>query len=95
MIKVYKYTFNRLSPEITMPEGAKILHVAMQHGKPTLWALVDLKDTVIKHRFVIRGTGHTVPAGVDKEAAAIYTGFIGTFFDGPFVWHMWKRMDNE
>jgi hypothetical protein len=46
---------------IEMPKGAQILKVALQYGKPVMWALIDkdAKETEIRHFFLL-GTGHLI-----------------------------------
>jgi len=44
---------------VEMPGGAEVLHVGVQGGDPTLWALVDPDKTVGESRtFRLVGTGH-------------------------------------
>jgi hypothetical protein len=41
---IYKYTLEVTDEqEVKMPANAQILCVQVQHGRPTLWALVDTK----------------------------------------------------
>lgn len=85
MMRVFKYQFDLDDEvEVKMPFSAKVLRVAEQHGRPTMWALVDDEHTVHTFRFLIRGTGHPVPYGV---------GHVGTFFAGAFVWHVFRQED--
>ena len=82
MMRVFKYPFEITDDvEIKMPVGARVLHVAMQDDQPTLWALVDDTHMAETHRFWLRGTGHPVPDGAKH---------VATFFDGPFVWHLFR-----
>jgi len=68
---------------VQMPAGAEMLHVAEQHGTPTIWALVDPKAMMVNHYFVLSGTGALVDESLNGE-------FIATFFQGQFVWHLWR-----
>jgi hypothetical protein len=64
MRKVFKYTLVFAEEQtLTLPLGAQILHVALQHGQPRLWALVDVDiiDTTPRN-ILMRGTGHAVEA---------------------------------
>lgn len=87
MQKVFKYLLPVFThSEIQMPEGAKILHVAVQAGYPFIWALVN-PDAPLKTRsFDVYATGHEIinPAFTRK--------FIGTFFvnGGEFVFHVFE-----
>lgn len=67
---------------IPMPEGAKPLYVAVQDGKPFLWAEVDPTAEPEYRRFFVCGTGHPVPPGV---------AYLGSFmvYDGRFVGHLY------
>ena len=46
--------------ELDIPEGAEILSVQMQRGKPKLWALVDPDINKVKREFLIIGTGNPI-----------------------------------
>jgi hypothetical protein len=68
---------------LSMPKGAQLLSVQVQHGKPCLWALVDVNAPTAQRRLAIRGTGHhcgSIPASA----------FVGTFQleGGAFVGHL-------
>jgi hypothetical protein len=68
------------SPTIKMPAGAKPLHFALQDNQPTLWALVTPSMPLNYHMFRLAGTGHPI-----EEDGLTY---VGTCFQGPFVWHL-------
>ena len=59
-----------------MPAGAQILHC--EEG--TIWALVDAEHEMVDRTFTVVGTDEPLP---DTPA-----GHIGTWRDGPFVWHL-------
>ena len=79
---VYKYPIS-ISDAVTLklPRGARIVHLGMDaNNVPCVWALVDRYAGVSTPReFCISGTGAVVSD--NKE-------YIGTFFDMPFVWHV-------
>ncbi len=77
--RVWKFSCDR---ETKMPAGARIVRVALQGGLPFVWAIVDPKAKPEPRRLLIRGTGHEV-----GEDGAEY---IGTYDDGPFVWHLFE-----
>lgn len=79
---VYKYPFD-VSDDVVvkMPDDAEILKVDHQDGQPTIWALVDTESPAVMRRFIVRGTGHPVPDGVEH---------VGSFFHGPFIWHLFE-----
>jgi hypothetical protein len=84
MRTIYKYPletgqFNDVS--IRLPEGATIRRVAIQHNTPTLWAEIDTEAKLVVRHLRVHGTGHPIPAG------AVY---VGTWDDGPFVWHLYE-----
>ena len=71
---------------LTMPPGATVLSVALQYGKPCIWALVDSKkkDTETRH-FICHGTGHPVSPDAGR--------YVGMFMllEGRFVGHLFER----
>ena len=85
MKTVWKFPLdlNRLS-YVRMPTGYEILKIDCQDDQPMIWALVDPEAPMDTHGFLIRGTGHPVPDGM---------GHIASFFQGPFVWHVFQRKD--
>lgn len=83
--QVWKYQFGRTdAPQPQkMPVGAKLLHVAMQGGLITLWALVSPENTMKVRYFHVHGTGHPI-----KPTDT----YVGTTLDLPFVWHLFEVM---
>ena len=70
--------------EIEMPQGARLLHVGLDPaGVPCVWAEVvtDSRPKKIVPLYVV-GTGNPVPFGASEH--------VGSFNDGPFVWHVYK-----
>lgn len=58
--------------EIPMPTGAKVLTVALQDSKPTIWAEVDPTGKFVTRRFCIYATGQPIDCSpADRE-------YIGT-----------------
>jgi hypothetical protein len=85
MRTVYKYPVQVADEfEIGLPAGAEILHVAVQHYKPQLWALVDTERPIEVRRFAIRGTGYPVEHGLHH---------VGSFLlaDDTFVGHLFEH----
>lgn len=68
---------------VDMPLASKVLTLQVQHGTPTLWAEVILEEPrrTETRRFVVHGTGHTVPWDCE---------YVGTWLDGAFVWHLYE-----
>jgi len=88
MMTIWKYNLGIQDYlEIDMPIGADILDMQMQHGIPTLWALVDPEAKEIKRKFIIRGTGHDIDGELYEN---MY--FIGTFQmdDGNLIFHVFE-----
>lgn len=69
--------------EIEMPGAAQVISVQIQQGKPFIWAIVGPNITPAPRKFRLVGTGNDFKLmPTDK--------FIGTFQDGPFVWHLFE-----
>ena len=83
---IWKYPF-AIDDEfdLSLPFGARILMVEVQGGGPCLWALVDAENAEEVRRFSIVGTGHPAPA----------RGYIDTFQQPPFVWHLFEIAPND
>ena len=86
-MRVYKYHLE-IDDEVRlqMPEGAKILTVQTQNGKPCIWAAVNpLCSHTEERRFRIAGTGHNVDDALAEN-------YVGTFqmYDGRLVFHVFE-----
>lgn len=70
---------------ITMPEGATVLHVECENRQPCMWAMVDPQAPKALRQFYTIGTGHPFPDRVGAH--------IGTFqmHGGSFIWHIFER----
>lgn len=89
MNKIYKYPFD-LSDcvSIEIPSVFKILKVAYQNDKLTMWAIVDTGSPERNIRLRIFGTGFEVP-----HTAYYSWQFLDTIFDPyGFVWHVFLEM---
>lgn len=87
MRTIWKFPFHiDGTVSLRMPEGAVVVHVDVQNGQPTLWALVDENAATEVREFHIFGTGHKVPDGVGLNH------HVGSFqlLDGVFVGHMFE-----
>ena len=58
---------------LQMHAGAAVVSVAMQGGKPQLWALSDRDAPVVEHSFVTIETGKELPEEIGDRL------FVGTF----------------
>lgn len=73
---------------VNMPVDFKILTLQMQHGVPTIWALVDDNDPpVVSRRFRTIGTGHQF------RDSAEFPVYVGTFQveGGMFIFHVFTE----
>jgi hypothetical protein len=84
---IYKFQFP-INDEFTlaMPDGATILHLELQGLFPCIWALVDECAESVPRQFRVFGTGWPV-SGVGAH--------VGSFVQGPFVWHVFETEEKE
>uniref|UniRef100_A0AAU6W0F6 DUF7352 domain-containing protein n=1 Tax=Pseudomonas phage Nican01 TaxID=3138540 RepID=A0AAU6W0F6_9CAUD len=69
MITVHKYPVQMLEDfSVRMPFGAEVIHVAMQHGQPFMWARVDTDQHEVSYDFGVFGTGHKMTGFPVAEA---------------------------
>lgn len=82
MKQVWKYSLPNGSAEIEMPAYAEVVHVGLQNDVLQIWAVVDPDAKRKELRvFHVYGTGH----GIRDNAK-----HVGTWFDAPFVWHLFE-----
>jgi hypothetical protein len=85
MIKqIWKYKVENV---IEMPKEAEILSVQIQNGQmfnACIWVKVNPENELEKRQFEVIGTGHSFDDS-NKE-------YIGTYQDGPFVWHLFENV---
>lgn len=83
---VYKYTLalNHGPAPVSIPDGAEILYVNRQGQAICLWARVDPTRPMTVRRFGVFGTGHDLPMTSDSLS------HVGSFLDGPLVWHVFE-----
>jgi len=69
-----------------MPRGAQVLSLAVQHGRPTIWALVDTAQPAEEREFGIFATGEQIHARKGQLK------FIDTFLveGGAYVFHVFE-----
>lgn len=86
MRTVYKYPAHAGLFDLTLPKGAELLCVAIQHGVPQMWALVDDEAPTEKRSFCGIGTGVEIP----KQWKVL--SYIGTFQlnNGYLVFHVFE-----
>lgn len=83
MKTVWKYGLHmQAHHSFLLPEGAVVLSVGVDpQDCLVLWAFVDTEAPASMRHFVILGTGHPVPDGLE---------YLGHVVQGPFVWHVWE-----
>jgi len=83
MKRIWKFEFVITDEQtVSMPIGAKILHVQVQDHMPYIWALCNPKASYESRTFRVYGTGNPVPEDSGKH--------IGTFQDGRYIWHLFE-----
>lgn len=88
MLIIYKYPFEiSRNIIIAMPKAARVIRVDKQGSVPCMWAIVNPGNAIEQRQFVIYGTGQKIDSKITQH-------YIGTFFDGPFVWHVFQREDS-
>lgn len=81
--QIWKYSLENI---IEMPKGAEILTIDIQNGQmfnAQMWVKVDTENEVEKRMFEVIGTGQNFDDTNRK--------YIGTYQDGPFVWHVFEK----
>jgi hypothetical protein len=70
---------------ISMPIGAEILTVQIQHGMPVLWAKVNPLMKHVDKTIIIFGTGHPITQTEGLK-------YIGTYqlLNGNFIGHVFE-----
>jgi hypothetical protein len=85
MIKqIWKYKLDGVISSIEIPLDGKVLTVQIQNEVPHIWVLVNPENQVETRGFRVVGTGHPFDDTDSK--------YIGTFQDGPFVWHLFEMV---
>jgi hypothetical protein len=68
---------------IAIPQGGKILWVAVQSETPYIWAEVDPEAPKVNRQFAVYGTGHSLPAENRQ--------YVGSFMMiGAYVFHVYE-----
>lgn len=92
MLTVHKYPLGVIGRlEVGMPEGAIILSLQVQRGKPCMWALVDTEAPIELRYFWFLETGCPATSCVLRDE------FIGTvqFLGGSYVLHLFEENKRE
>jgi hypothetical protein len=88
MITIHKYHLNGGSPQISLPTGAKLLHVGEQSDSIVIWAKVNTENETEERNFVVYGTGHQI----DPNEAIKYIGTVQLSYG--LVFHVFE-LDQE
>lgn len=84
---VWKFPVDAEAFTYPIPANAQILSVAMQHGNPVLYALVNDEAPKQPRSFLTVGTGHPLPPSHTYH-------FHGTFEPEPGLWfHLFEVID--
>lgn len=81
---VYKYEVPPSTRLVELPRDSRIVHVGEQLDLLMLWVehgVPNDNTTYTSRHFDVFGTGGFIPE--DSR-------HVGTFFDGPFVWHVYE-----
>lgn len=82
MKEIWKFPIEMGANKIEMPNGAVVLTVQLQNDIPCLWAIVNPEEASNTRVFHIHGTGHPLEVAPRD--------YVGTFQQGPFVWHVFE-----
>jgi len=78
---IYKYSIR--TPQVTIQKNAQIVKVGLDYNdEPCIWAIVDPNEENEKRNFIIVGTGESWSNDLGDFK------YIGTYFDGGYVWHV-------
>ena len=89
MRTVHKYVLDNVRNDIATFEGAKLLHVANQYERITLWAEVDTNNRECLRTVHVVGTGHPIPS---TRTRTTYVGSV-LMSGGEFVFHVYDEGD--
>ena len=91
MKTIYKYTIPiRDDCQVSMPMGAKLLHVDYQgvhDAELCLWAEVDPAVATVTRFFQVRGTGHRLGELIELDGRYVGTVLIREL---GLVWHVYE-----
>ena len=89
MKTIWKYELEAVDCQVLeVPEGATILTVQVQHGKPCVWALVNPDAVKVRRAFWVHGTGHDCTDVADADAE--YVGSV-QLMQGMLVFHVFTE----
>ncbi len=87
MKTIWKFPMPAPRCVIDMPAGAQVIRVSRQPpSNICIWAIVESDNATEKRLFAAVGTGHAIP--LDGR-------YLGTWDDGPFVWHLFEPSQSD
>jgi len=86
MKTVYKYKVSGKTV-LSLPRSAKPVCVAMQGDDLCMWCEVETSRGQENRLFRIFATGEPIPQDMGIDFL-----YIGTAFDGHFVWHLYEQV---
>lgn len=92
MKTIYKYSLPvaRENVQVTMPMGAKLLHLDYHTKEPDvlcIWAEVDPAVATVTRFFQVRGTGHRLGELIELDGRYVGTVLIREL---GLVWHVYE-----
>ena len=92
---VWKFPLSRSRfPILELPVGTQIIRVYSQDDDLFVWGLVSIPDgrspEYELRYFDLVGTGTSL-----EPIAGVVRKHIATVFEGPFVWHIFERLDSD
>lgn len=87
MKRVNKYAINESGQRVSMPIGAKFLHVQRQGNNLCLWVEVETHKPFEERVFEVIGTGYEVAANLKYVGTAV-------FEVSGLVLHLYERIAN-
>jgi hypothetical protein len=84
MKKIFKYKLVADGEQsILMPRHAEVTSVIEQNGDIIVYAIVDVNNQEVPHKFCVLGTGWDASIIAEKRYAFLQTVKVGTY-----VWHV-------
>ena len=83
MRTIHKHEIRHTHTTVTMPTGARIVHVANQRETACIWFDCDDSNELIRRDFRVFGTGHEVPEGLSYVGSVLVA-------EGTVVWHVFE-----
>jgi hypothetical protein len=87
-MRIWKWTLEVADLQaVPMRKGAQVLSVQVQHGRPQIWALVNVAAPIEMRTFATYGTGKLLPGSRD------FSRFVGTYQlrKGELVFHVFEH----